>query len=134
TLYSTRLVLNALGSTDFGIFNLIAGVITMLSFLNTAMATSTQRFLSFYQGKGNILMQKKVFTNSLVLHIIIGVLLVLFLEIIGAIFFESVLNIPDSRLAAGKTIYHYMSGTVFFTVVTVPFTGSLIAHENMFWV
>jgi len=134
TLYSTRLVLNALGSTDYGIFNLLAGIILMLSFLNTAMATSTQRYLSYHQGKNDVEMQKKVFTNSLTLHIAIGLLIVLGLETAGLFLFDGFLNIPSARVDAARTIYHFMSLTVFFTIIAVPFNGSLVAHENMFWV
>src|SRR5687768_3964970 len=98
SLYATRLILNALGSTDYGIFNLIAGVIAMLSFLNNAMATSTQRFLSFYQGKKDLDMQRSVFTNSLLLHFFIGVILVVILEIAGLFLFDNFLNIPAERI------------------------------------
>ena len=134
SLYSTRLVLNALGSTDYGIYNLVAGVIVMLSFLNTAMATSSQRYLSFHQGKNDVQKQKEVFTNSFFLHIVIGIILVIILEIAGLFLFDGFLNIPFERIHSAKIIYHYMSVTVFFTVVSVPFNGALIAHENMFWV
>jgi hypothetical protein len=68
SLYSTRIVLNALGSIDYGIFNLIAGIVAMLSFLNVAMTASTQRYLSYHQGGKDINMQVKVFTNSFLLH------------------------------------------------------------------
>lgn len=134
SLYTTRLVLNALGSNDFGIFSLVAGVIAMLSFLNAAMATSTQRYLSYHQGKNDIAMQRKVFTNSLVLHIIIGVILVVCLEVAGIFLFDGFLNIPINRVPSAKLIYHFMSATVFFTIISVPFNGVLIAHENMLWV
>lgn len=134
SLYTTRLILNVLGSTDFGIFNLIAGVIAMLAFLNNAMATATQRFLSFYQGKNDLPMQKKVFTNSLNLHIIIGIVICILLELAGLFLFDGFLNIPQERMAAAKAVYQWMILSVFFTVLTVPFTGSLVAHENMLWV
>ncbi len=134
TLYSTRLVLSALGEVNYGIFNLIAGIILMLSFLNAAMTTSTQRFLSFYQGKNDLPKQKAVFSNSLILHIFIGLAIVAGLEIAGFFLFDGVLNIPLDRIAAAKAIYHFMSVTVFFTIVAVPFNGSLVAHENMVWV
>jgi Na+-driven multidrug efflux pump len=134
SFYSTRLILNALGSTDFGIFNLIAGVIAMLSFLNTAMSTSTQRFLSYYQGRNDIDKQKRVFANSLILHVCIGLIVVVSLEMIGLFIFDSFLNIPIERIQSARTIYHFMSVTVFFTIAAVPFVGSLVAHENMIWV
>lgn len=134
SLYTTRLVLNALGSTDYGIFNLVAGVVAMLSFLNNAMAISTQRFLSFHQGKGDPLMQRKIFSNSVILHLIIGVLLVCFLELVGIFLFRGFLNIPQERLVEAELVYHFMAFSVFFSVLSVPFNASLIAHENMLWV
>ncbi|MFI2744584.1 lipopolysaccharide biosynthesis protein [Zhouia sp. PK063] len=134
SLYSTRLVLNVLGSTDYGIYNLVAGIIVMLSFLNTAMATSSQRYLSFHQGRNDLQKQKEVFTNSFFLHIVIGILIVIALEIAGFFLFDGFLNIPLDRIHSAKIIYHYMAVTVFFTVVSVPFNGLLIAHENMLWV
>lgn len=134
SLFSTRLVIQALGAIDYGIFNLIAGVILMLSFLNAAMATSTQRYLSFYQGRNDIEKQKEIFINSLVLHIAIGVILVCLLELFGMFLFNGFLNIPIDRINSAKTIYHFMSATVFFTIIAVPFNGSLVAHENMLWI
>jgi len=134
SLYATRLVLSALGSSDYGIFSLIAGIIAMLSFLNTAMSTSTQRFLSVYQGKKDLVMQKKVFNHSLILHLGIGIVIVLALEAAGLFIFNGVLNIDPARIAAAKVIYHFMSATVFFTILAVPFLGSLTANENMLWI
>ena len=134
SLYTTRLVLNALGVDDFGIYNLIAGIITMLSFLNTAMAVSTQRYLSFYQGRKDKGMQKMVFANSFLLHILIGLSVVILLEAIGVFLFDGFLNIPGDRIEVARIIYHFMSLTVFFTIVAVPFSGSLYAHENILWV
>lgn len=134
TLYTTRVVLNALGDTDYGLFNLVAGIVLMLSFLNTTMASSTQRFLSYHQGTGNTQMQRKVFSNSMLLHIGIGVIIVAGLEIAALFLFDGVLNIPADRMDATRFIYHFMAVTVFFNVVVVPFNGALIAHENMLWV
>lgn len=134
TLYTTRVVLNALGSTDYGLFNLVAGIVLMLSFLNTTMASSTQRFLSFAQGTGDLAQQKRVFSNSLLLHLGIGIVLVVGLEIAGLFLFNGTLNIPANRLGATQFVYHFMALTVFFNVIVVPFNGILIAHENMLWV
>jgi O-antigen/teichoic acid export membrane protein len=134
TLYSTRLVLNALGASDYGIFTLVAGVIAMLSFLNAAMTVSTQRYLSFHQGTGDTEMQRKIFTNSWILHIIIGVFVVAALWALTPFLFGGFLNIPADRMATAKTIYRFMSVSVFFTIIAVPFSASLNAHENMLWI
>jgi O-antigen/teichoic acid export membrane protein len=134
SLYSARLVLNALGASDYGIFNLIAGVIAMLSFLNAAMTTSTQRYLSFHQGTCNFEMQKKIFTNSWILHIAIGIIVVILLLAFVPFLFGGFLNIPLDRISTAKTVYYFMSVSVFFTIISVPFTASLNAHENMLWI
>lgn len=133
-LYTTRLVLNALGASDYGIFNLIAGVIAMLAFLNAAMTTATQRYLSYHQGSENFLMQKKIFSNSWILHIIIGFLVVGLLELMAPFLFNDFLNIPVEKITTARTIYHFMSASVFFTIISVPFTASINAHENMLWI
>jgi O-antigen/teichoic acid export membrane protein len=133
-LYSTRLVLNALGATDYGIFSLIAGVIAMLSFLNTAMATSTQRYLSFHQGKNDFLMQKKVFSNSWILHILISITVVVLLEIACPFLFNGFLNIPTERVYTAKTVYHLVTISVAFSIVTSPLIALSTAYENMLWI
>ncbi len=134
SLYSTRLVLNALGSTDYGIFSLVAGVIAMLAFLNSAMATSTQRYLSFHQAKDDSTLLRKVFTNSLMLHVLIGLIIVIFIEVAGLFLFNGFLNIPSNRIESAKFIYHFMAGSIFFSISVVPFIASLNAHENMIWI
>ena len=77
SLYTTRLILNALGIVDFGIFNIVGGAISMLGFLNAAMAGATQRFMSYSEGEGNKKKQKKIFNVSIVLHFAIVLLIVI---------------------------------------------------------
>jgi O-antigen/teichoic acid export membrane protein len=130
-LYSTRIVLNALGVLDFGIFNLVGGVIAMLSFLNLAMTTSTQRFMSFYLGAGNGNKLNEIFRSSFLLHFIIGLLVVVVLEIASFFLFDGFLKIPVDRLNTAKTIYHFMVISTFFTINAVPYDAVINAHENM---
>lgn len=84
SLYTTRLILNSLGAADFGIYGVVGGAITMLGFLNGAMAGATQRFMSYSEGEGDKIKQKLVFNSSLVLHWIIAIIVALLLE--GAMF------------------------------------------------
>ncbi|GGF12634.1 lipopolysaccharide biosynthesis protein [Flavobacterium limi] len=130
-LYSTRIVLTALGVADFGIFNLIGGVIAMLSFLNLAMTTSTQRFMSFYLGAGDGGKLNEIFRSSFLLHFVIGLLVVILLEIASVFLFEGFLKIPLDRLDTAKTIYHFMVASTFFTINAVPYDAVINAHENM---
>ena len=88
SLYSTRLLLNALGVEDFGLFNLVGGAIAMLGFLNGSMAAATQRFISFAQGAGDFEKVNRIFNMSILLHAIVAILAVLVLEIAGFFFFH----------------------------------------------
>ena len=131
SLYSTRLILNALGVVDYGIFNLVGGVISMLTFLDNAMAAATQRFMSFAQGEGNSEKQKNIFNVSVVLHFVIGLLVVLLFEGVGYLLLNGLLKIDPSRLFAAKAIYHFMVISTFFTIISVPYDAVINAHENM---
>jgi len=131
SLYTTRLVLAALGVVDFGIFNVVAGAIAMLTFLNSAMASATQRFMSFSQGAGDHEKIKVIFNVSVLLHLCIAIILVLLLEIVGYFLFKSVLVIPMARLHIAKLIYQFMIVSTTFTVISVPYEAALNARENM---
>lgn len=131
SLYSTRLVLNILGAKDYGLFNLVGGVIAMLSFLNVAMSISTQRYLSFHLGAGDQQKLKSIFNASVILHFIIGIILVIILEVIGIYLFNKVLNIPIERIETAKIIFHFMVISTFFTITSVPYDAVINSHENM---
>lgn len=133
TLFSTRIVFKSLGTEDFGIFNLIAGVIAMLSFLNGAMTVTTQRYLSFHLGKGEKERNKVVFKNSVALHLIIGLILVIVLEVLGLILFDGFLNLPPNRIGEAKLVYHFMVLSTFFTINAVPYDAAINANEDMFF-
>ena len=132
SLYSTRLILNSLGVDDFGIFNVVAGSIAMLTFLNTAMAAATQRFMSFAQGAGDFDKLKSIFNVSLVLHLSIAILVLLLLEGVGYILLNGVLKIPEARVGAAKIIFQFAIASTFFTIISVPYDAVINAHENMF--
>ncbi|SFU30116.1 Na+-driven multidrug efflux pump [Pustulibacterium marinum] len=133
SLYTTRLILNALGVSDFGVYNVVGGAISMLGFLHAAMSTTTQRFMSFYEGRGDKEMQKYIFNVSNVLHYGIAFVLVILLLLAGVVFFNGVLNIPEDRIFAAKVIYGSLILSTVFTVVSVPYEAVLNAHENMLY-
>ena len=131
SLYSTRLILHALGTSDFGIFNIVGGAIAMLGFLNNSMATATQRFMNFYEGEGNVEKMKEVFNVGIMLHFLIAVVLGISLLFFGYFFFNNILNIPLDRIFAAKVVYGSLVLSTIFTVMTVPYDAMLNAHENM---
>jgi O-antigen/teichoic acid export membrane protein len=133
SLYTTRLILNSLGASDFGIFNIVGGAIAMLGFLNAAMAGATQRFMSYSEGEGNKEKQKSIFNISVILHIIIALLMAVVLVIAGYFFFHGILNIAPERIYAAKVVYASLIISTVFTVMTVPYDAVLNAHENMLY-
>lgn len=133
-LYSTRFILRALGDIDYGIYSLLAGIVILLSFVNAAMTVTTQRYLSVSQGSGDLLQQHRVFINSLILHLGLGIFIIIVVEIGGLFLFNGFLNIPEDRVFDAYCVYHFIGITIFFTILSAPFIASLTAHENMLWV
>lgn len=131
SLYTTRLILNSLGASDFGIFNIVGGAISMLGFLNAAMASATQRFMSYSEGEGNREKQKSIFNVSFILHLGISIIVGISLLIAGYFFFNGILNIPQNRIFAAKVVYGSLIISTMFSVMTVPYDAAMNAHENM---
>ena len=131
TLYSTRLILQILGVEDFGLYTLLAGVISMLSFATNALSTTTQRFLSYHQGKSDVEEQKNIFANSFYIHVFLGVITFLVLISLTPILFDGILNIPAERLQASVITYLIVIAILLATFFSSPFRAVLISHENI---
>lgn len=133
SLYTTRLILASLGASDFGVFNIVGGAITMLGFLNSTMANATQRFMSYAEGANDLLKKKQVFNVSMVLHI--GVALITGLILLAAMYplFNGIFNIQQDRIFAAEIIYLSLIVSTMFTIVNVPYDAVMNAHENMLY-
>lgn len=133
SLYSTRLVLNALGTSDFGIFNVVGGAIAMLAFLNGAMSATTQRFMSYSEGEGILEAKKETFNSAVFLHLCIALALGLFLFFIKPLIFGHMLRIESSKIVDAEWIYNFMIVSTLFTVINVPYSAVINSHENMLY-
>lgn len=133
SLFSTRLVLEALGKMDFGIYGTVAGAIAMMEALNIAMAQATQRFINHSEGGNDQNRLMKIFTNSALIHIAIGFFIVLLMAVLYFPLFNGVFNIPADRMVAAKVIYLFMAVSSFFTIITVPYDALINAHENFLY-
>lgn len=133
SLYATRLVLEALGASDFGIYNVVGGAIGMLGFLNYTMANATQRFMSYAEGEGNLEKKRKVFNVSMTLHAAIALLTVIFFIIAYFPLFDGVLNIEPGRMGAAKIVYLSLICSSVLTITNVPYDAIMNAHENMLY-
>ena len=131
TFYTSRVILAVLGASDYGIYNVVGGIVTMLAFLNGALSSSSSRFLTYELGTGNMEQLKKTFSASLNLHIAVSVLVFIVGETIGLWFFYEKLVIPEERMNAAFWVYQISIFTTMVSFTQVPFNASLIAHENM---
>lgn len=130
TLYTSRVVLNTLGIEDYGIYNVVAGVVVLFSFINNAMSTGTQRHISYELGKidGRV---PRIFSACLRIHLVLAVLVVVLGEVIGLWFLNNGLNIPSERLYAANVIFHIALITCFIGIVKTPYDAAVIAYERM---
>ncbi len=131
TLFTTRVVLKNLGVEDYGIYNVVAGVVSMFAFLNSSMASATQRFMSFEIGINGDKRVNIVFCQSVIIHFIISAIIVILAETIGLWFVCNKLTIPESRFNAAIWAYQMAILTFVFHINNVPYHASIIAHERM---
>ena len=131
SLYTSRVILNALGVEDFGIFNVVGGVVSMFAFFNSAMSSATQRFLSYEIGKGDFEQLRKTFNATQVIHIGIAVSIFILAETIGLWFIKTYLVIPVERMEAAIWVYHFSVFSFMVSIIQVPYNATIIAHERM---
>ena len=130
---STRIILEGLGATDFGIYGTVGGAIVMLEALNGAMTQATQRFMNYAEGKGDKEHLISIFNNTVLLHIGLGIIIVVLLMALYYPLFNGIFNIPDDRMDAAKYIYLFLAVSAFFTIITVPYDAMINAHENFLY-
>jgi len=131
SLYTSRVVLNALGIQDYGIYSVVGGVVTLFTFVNSAMSTVTQRFLAIDVGKKDWESLRKTFNSALVIHIGIALLVLLIAETIGLWFVNHKLNLPAGRIDETNFIYQFSILASMVSITQVPFNALIIVRERM---
>lgn len=131
TLYTSRVVLNALGVEDYGIYNVVGGIIIMLSFVNSAMTAATQRFLTFEMGAERMDHVKTVFSTSVIIHFALALLILILGETVGLWFFNTQLNIPKARMDAAFWVYQLSIIACIINVISIPYNAAITAYERM---
>lgn len=130
-LYAVRIILNALGNEDYGIYNVVAGVITMLSFMSGVLSSATQRFYSFSIGNKQEDSLKCIFSTSLNIYILLSVIVLIVGETLGLWFINSQLVIPEDRMIAVNWLYQFSIFSFITTILVVPYSAAVVAHEQM---
>ena len=130
SLVSVPLVLKTLGTSDYGLYNLVAGIITMLAFLNNSMLVSSQRYMSVAMGEGKVDRINSIYNTSFILHLSLAILIVLGLELLGVPSIEK-LNIDSNRVTVAQIIFSIFDNKYFFKNIVCPFDAIMNAHEDM---
>lgn len=128
--YTSRVILQVLGVSDFGIYNAVGGIVALFIFLNSAMTEATQRFLSFELGTGNQQKLAHTFSMCLNVHILISVIIVIIGEIIGLWLLYNKMVIPENRMHTAFWVFQFSIFASVFNVTQVPYTACLNAHED----
>ena len=131
SLYTSRVVLNALGVEDYGIYNVVGGVVTMFSVLSSSLSTAISRFITVELGKGDVIKLKKIFSTSINVQIILIVLITLLLETVGLWYLNSKMVIPLERINAANWVFQFSVLTFAINLWSVPYNAFIIAHEKM---
>jgi len=131
TLYTSRVVLDQLGVVDFGVYNVVGGIVAMLSFLNSSMTNAVQRFFSFAIGEGDSEKLNRYFNVSLAAHVMIAVVVIILTEVLGVWYLENYINIPAERMDTARWVLHFSILSTVFFILQVPFNSMIIAKEQM---
>ena len=130
-LYIVRVIIKGLGVEDYGIFNTIAGVVTVASFLTGVLSLSVQRFFSFYIGKHDIQKQTEIYSSCINIIAILSFLIIFIFETIGLWFVNTQLVIPTEKMTSVMWLYQFTIFTFFFSFLQIPYTAAIFAHEDM---
>lgn len=131
SLYTSRVVLNVLGVDNYGIYNVVGGVVVLFTFINQAMATATQRYFSYELGKGIKGDIGKIFTISLRIHIGIAVIVLILTETIGLWFLNNKMNFPEGTMENVNWVYQFSIVACILNILRVPYNGLVISYEKM---
>lgn len=131
SLYTSRVVLNALGVEDYGIYNVVGGFVAMFSIVSSSLSSSASRFITFELGRGDFERLKKVFSTSLSTQIALCLVIFVLLETIGLWFLNTHLTIPSERMVAARYVFQFSVAAFMVGLLSVPYNACIIAHEHM---
>lgn len=131
TLYTSRVILEALGVEDFGIYNVVGGIVTMFQMLSGSLTAAITRFITYELGAGNTEKLKKVFSVSVTIQILLSLIILFFAETVGLWYLEHKMVIPSERLVSANWVYQLSLVTFIIRLISIPYNSCIIAHERM---
>ncbi len=130
-LFTSRIILNSLGVADYGLYTVVGGIVIFLGFINLSMTASSQRFLSFEQGRGNADSLKRMFCSVFIVHILLGLTIFVIGETIGIVYIRNYLNVTPDKITAANVVFQFSLFSFILKTITVPYNASIIANERM---
>lgn len=131
SLYTSRVILNALGVEDFGIYNVVAGVVTMFTVISGSLSAAISRFITYELGKGDQSKLNKIFSASVTIQLLLSLIIVVLIESVGVWFLNAKMTIPADRVTAANWVLQFSIITFVINLISVPYNAAIIAHERM---
>lgn len=131
SLYTSRVILHTLGVEDFGIYNVVGGVVSMFSVISGSLSAAISRFITYELGKGDKDKLIRIFSSSVTIQIGLGLIILVLAELVGVWFLNDKMNIPDGRIYAANWVFQLSILTFIINLVSVPYNAAIIAHEKM---
>ena len=131
SLYTSRVILNALGVEDFGIYNVVGGVVAMFSVISGSLSSAISRFITYELGTGDQSKLNKIFSASVTIQLLLSLIIVVLIEAVGVWFMNAKMTIPDSRMTAANWVLQFSIITFVINLISVPYNAAIIAHEKM---
>ena len=130
-IYTSRILLSTLGIDNYGIYNVVGGVVAMFTSIKSVLASSVQRFLNYYKGKGETDLVSKVFNTSILVHFVLALVFAILLEVIGTWFIKNYIVLPEGSLITALFVFHCSLFAVLVSIITIPYDAVVIANEHM---
>ena len=131
SLYTSRVILNALGVEDFGIYNVVGGVVAMFSVISGSLSAAISRFITYELGKGDQSKLNKIFSASVTIQLLLSLIIVVLIESVGVWFMNAKMTIPETRMTAANWVLQFSIVTFVINLISVPYNAAIIAHEKM---
>lgn len=131
SLYTSRVVLQALGVEDYGIYNVVGGFVAMFSLISSSLSSAVSRFITFELGRGDLQRLRDTFSTSLLIHFSLAAVVLVLAETVGVWFMNTQMTIPLARLTAANWVFQGSVASFVFSLVSVPYNASIVAHERM---
>lgn len=131
SLYTSRIVLHVLGVDDYGIYNVVGGVVMMFAFLSSSLGAASSRYITFGLGRGDLFHLKKIFSSIVSIHFCLAILVLLLSETVGLWFLLHKMQIPADRMDAAVWVYQFSVLTLLTSIMSIPYNAVIIAHERM---